>query len=65
VVKNVSYIKDTFFMPSKFKIQISKPCHEEWEGMQTNLNGKFCGSCQKSITDFTYFTDAALKHVFR
>lgn len=47
-------------MPSKFKIQISNPCHEEWEGMQTNLNGKFCDSCQKTVTDFTRFTDAAL-----
>jgi len=51
-------------MPSKFKIQISNPCHEEWEGMQTNLNGKFCGSCQKTVVDFTRFTDAALKHWF-
>nr|WP_315422743.1 carboxypeptidase-like regulatory domain-containing protein [uncultured Pedobacter sp.] len=51
-------------MPSKFKIQILNPCHEEWEGMQTNLNGKFCDSCQKTVTDFTRFTDAALKHWF-
>jgi hypothetical protein len=51
-------------MPSKFKIQISKPCHEEWEGMQTNANGKFCGSCQKAVIDFTRFTDTALKHWF-
>ena len=51
-------------MPSKFKIQISNPCHGEWEGMQTNLNGKFCGSCQKTVVDFTRFTDAALKHWF-
>ncbi|QDW23871.1 carboxypeptidase-like regulatory domain-containing protein [Pedobacter sp. KBS0701] len=51
-------------MPSKFKIQIAKPCHEEWESMQPNVNGKFCGSCQKAVTDFTHFTDEALKHWF-
>lgn len=51
-------------MPSKFKIQISNPCHEEWEGMQADSNGKFCGSCQKSVVDFTHFTDAALKQWF-
>ncbi|MGQ7854939.1 hypothetical protein ACUN24_11935 [Pedobacter sp. WC2501] len=51
-------------MPSKFKIQISNPCHEDWEGMQSDVNGKFCGSCQKTVIDFTRFTDAALKHWF-
>jgi hypothetical protein len=51
-------------MPSKFKIQISNPCHEEWDGMQAHVNGKFCGSCQKAVTDFTRFTDAELKRWF-
>jgi hypothetical protein len=51
-------------MPSKFKIQISNPCHEEWAGMQADSNGKFCSSCQKSVVDFTHFTDAALKQWF-
>ena len=51
-------------MPSKFKIQISNPCHEEWEGMEPHTNGKFCRSCQKSVVDFTHFTDAALKQWF-
>lgn len=51
-------------MPSKFKIQISNPCHEEWAAMQADSNGKFCGPCQKSVVDFTHFTDAALKQWF-
>jgi hypothetical protein len=51
-------------MPSKFKIQISNPCHEEWEGMHLHTNGKFCGSCQKSVIDFTSFTDTELKRWF-
>jgi len=51
-------------MPSKFKIQISNPCHEEWAGMQADTNGKFCSSCQKSVIDFTHFTDAELKRWF-
>jgi hypothetical protein len=51
-------------MPSKFKIQISNPCHEEWEGMQSLADGKFCHSCQKSVIDFTYFTDSELKRWF-
>ncbi|WP_316827681.1 carboxypeptidase-like regulatory domain-containing protein [Pedobacter miscanthi] len=52
-------------MPSKFKIQISNPCHEEWEEMQTYVNGKFCDSCQKSVIDFTSFTDTELKRWFK
>jgi hypothetical protein len=48
-------------MPSKFKIQISNPCQEQWELMLPHANGKFCGSCQKSVIDFTNFTDAELK----
>jgi len=51
-------------MPSKFKIQISNPCHEEWAGMQADSNGKFCSSCQKSVIDFTSFTDTELKRWF-
>lgn len=51
-------------MPSKFKIQIANPCHEEWDGMQANVSGKFCSSCQKAVIDFTYFTDAELKRWF-
>ena len=47
-------------MPSKFKIQISNPCHEEWAGMQADSNGKFCSSCQKSVIDFTNFSDREL-----
>ncbi|NII81775.1 MULTISPECIES: carboxypeptidase-like regulatory domain-containing protein [unclassified Pedobacter] len=51
-------------MPSKFKIQISNPCHEEWAGMQADPNGKFCSSCRKSVIDFTSFTDTELKRWF-
>jgi len=51
-------------MPSKFKIQISNPCHEEWAGMRADSNGKFCSSCQKSVIDFTSFTDTELKRWF-
>lgn len=51
-------------MPSKFKIQISNPCHEDWGRMQAHTNGKFCGSCQKPVIDFTCFSDQELQDWF-
>ena len=40
-------------MKSKYSIQIPKPCHENWDEMSPNAQGKFCGSCQKNVIDFT------------
>jgi len=51
-------------MPAKFKIQISNPCHEEWDEMQLDTKGKFCGSCQRAVIDFTQFSDRALQDWF-
>ncbi len=51
-------------MPAKFKIQITNPCHEKWGEMQPDTNGKFCGSCQKAVIDFTQFSDGDLQNWF-
>lgn len=40
-------------MESKYKILIPEPCNENWDGMTPNAQGKFCGSCQKNVVDFT------------
>jgi hypothetical protein len=47
-------------MSSNFKIQISSPCHEKWGEMIDNNTGKFCNLCQKSVVDFTHFSDRDL-----
>jgi len=36
-----------------FEIQILKPCGENWIGMTSEAQGRFCGHCQKSVIDFT------------
>lgn len=51
-------------MSSNFKIQISNPCHEKWGEMIDNNTGKFCNSCQKSVVDFTNFSDRELRSWF-
>lgn len=45
---------------ASFKITINDPCQEKWADMQATNSGRFCDSCQKSVIDFTQFTDADL-----
>lgn len=49
---------------AQFKITIPKPCHEQWNKMIDNESGKFCGSCQQSVIDFTGFSDHELQDWF-
>lgn len=49
---------------SDFKIQIPKPCHEDWNKMSANEQGRFCGSCCKTVVDFTKMNEAELKAFF-
>jgi len=35
------------------RISIPKPCDEDWNAMTPNEQGRFCGQCSKTVTDFT------------
>ena len=48
----------------KFAISIPKPCHEDWNKMTPDAKGAFCGSCQKSVYDFSNKTDEEIISVF-
>lgn len=48
----------------KFKIEIPKPCHEDWNSMTPDEKGAFCGSCNKSVHDFTNRSDEEIAEVF-
>ncbi|RYD74796.1 MAG: T9SS type A sorting domain-containing protein [Sphingobacteriales bacterium] len=43
-------------------IQLSIPtaCHEDWDKMTPNQQGRFCGSCAKTVIDFSAMTDAQM-----
>jgi hypothetical protein len=41
----------------KIKIHIPEPCTENWDAMTPNTQGRFCGSCQKTVVDFTQQSD--------
>ena len=39
------------------KLTIPEPCHENWQNMQSNNEGRHCMSCQKTVVDFSLMTD--------
>ena len=47
-----------------FAISIPKPCHEDWNKMTPDAKGAFCGSCQKSVHDFSNKTDEEIISVY-
>jgi hypothetical protein len=46
------------------KITIPKPCHEDWEAMTPNQQGRHCTACAKTVTDFTVLSDEEVKQFF-
>ncbi|PZD77002.1 carboxypeptidase-like regulatory domain-containing protein [Mesonia sp. K7] len=49
----------------RLKIDIPEPCSESWQKMTPNQDGRFCDSCQKTVVDFTKFSDRELLHYIK
>lgn len=45
-------------------LNISQPCTENWTEMTPVGLGRFCSHCQKTVTDITGMTDAAIVQLF-
>lgn len=44
------------------KINIIAPCHENWDEMTANEQGRFCDACQKTVIDFSKMSDLEIYH---
>ncbi len=52
-------------MKITYRIAVPKPCSEDWEGMKPLGCGRFCAACEKTVVDFTTFSDEAFIAYFR
>jgi hypothetical protein len=52
-------------MSKKLQLSIPKPCHENWDKMTPVQQGKFCGSCQKQVVDFSDMSDRQVAEFFK
>jgi hypothetical protein len=44
-------------MSKSIHIKVAEPCHENWNNMTPKEQGRFCGSCQTVVVDFTAMSD--------
>lgn len=59
------YTNQDCFMRKHIQLNIPKPCHENWDQMTPVDKGRFCGSCQKQVVDFTTMSDEQLALFFK
>lgn len=52
-------------MSKKIQLTIAEPCHENWDGMTPVEKGRFCGSCQKQVIDFSNMSDRQVAEFFK
>lgn len=50
--------------PPFIKIVIPNPCLQSWDEMTPEGQGRFCAHCNKTVIDFTMWSDAALYNFF-
>lgn len=48
-----------------FQLKVTNPCTENWDNMTPQKQGRHCDSCNKTVVDFTQFTDKQLIDFFK
>lgn len=48
-----------------FQLQLVNPCTENWDKMTPNEQGRHCDNCNKTVIDFTQYTDCQLIEFFK
>lgn len=51
-------------MNKSFRIEIPEPCNKRWEEMTPGGQGRHCGQCNKTVTDFSGYNDTELHRFF-
>jgi len=49
-------------MSKAIQLHIPEPCHENWQQMTPQEQGRFCGSCRKMVIDFSVMSDKEILH---
>ncbi len=44
------------------KFSIPRPCQQDWNNMSSNDQGRFCGSCMKTVIDFSNMHEEDVKN---
>lgn len=44
------------------KISIPKPCHEDWNNMSPEAQGRHCMACSKTVIDFTNWNEHQIRN---
>lgn len=52
-------------MAAKLSLSIPTPCHENWNTMTPQQQGRFCGQCNKTVVDFSLMTDGQILEVLK
>ncbi|WP_375558888.1 carboxypeptidase-like regulatory domain-containing protein [Bernardetia sp. OM2101] len=47
------------------KVNLPEPCHEDWNKMDSQERGRYCGSCQKLVIDFSVMSDTEIINYFK
>ncbi|MCX6319895.1 MAG: carboxypeptidase-like regulatory domain-containing protein [Bacteroidetes bacterium] len=52
-------------MPDQLQLIVTSVCHENWDAMSPDEQGRFCAQCQKQVIDFSSMNDRQLSEFFK